>query len=150
MYLYIMNETICFLNRSSTLPDQITYGNWLHICIHWSNKEGNVEFYFNGEKKWSNTNVMKGKEILGGKFLLGHALDTSGNILEQEGFIGMLTQFYVWNGADDLIHKMALGCSDSKLSRVASLAWPEMQQWINGDIEIISSTPCTLPGKRHT
>ena len=106
-----------------------------------------IKSFVNGELRWNKSNVKQNKEILEGRFIIGQSVNSTGMFVEDESFVGALTQFYVWNGGvTGQLSMLAFGCSDSKLLSAPTLAWPDMRQWTSGNIDLVPAQPCIIPG----
>ncbi|XP_078000496.1 uncharacterized protein LOC144453094 [Glandiceps talaboti] len=76
----------------------VTYGIWHHVCVTWTTDDGYHEFYKDGSKVFSQSNLVSGQLLKGGgKLILGQRQTTSSTFNRVYSYIGELSDFNMWS-----------------------------------------------------
>ncbi|KPP72362.1 neuronal pentraxin-2-like, partial [Scleropages formosus] len=86
-------------DKVAQLPLSVSDGQWHHICITWTTRDGLWEAYQDGEKLGSGENLAPWHPIKpGGVIILGQEQDTVGGRFDAtQAFVGELTHFNMWD-----------------------------------------------------
>ena len=81
--------------RASPLLDK----HWHHVCITWTNIEGELNFYIDGSVKRRETEFKTGAVIRGGGvMIIGQDQDSLGGSFEaSQSLAGLLSHVNIWN-----------------------------------------------------
>lgn len=73
--------------------------HWHHVCITWTNIEGNLNFYVDGSVKKTKTEFKSGAVIKGGGVvIIGQDQDSlGGSFVASQSLAGLLSHVNMWN-----------------------------------------------------
>ncbi|XP_010786830.1 neuronal pentraxin-1 isoform X1 [Notothenia coriiceps] len=130
-------------DKALTLPLSLGDGEWHHICVTWSTRDGQWEAYQDGEQRGSGTNLSPWHPIkAGGVFILGQEQDILGGRFDAtQSFVGEMSDLHLWSHvlpASD-IYSLASCGSDLKGDVIA---WSETEVELHGGVAKYPFDPC--------
>ena len=122
---------------------------WKHLCFTWTNTDGKVEVFFQGEQVSTELTGKKvGQTIDGnGNFILGQEMDShGGSFSSSQAYLGSLSGLNVWSVVlrSSVITAMARGCSAFEGDAVS---WRHFRKSFSGNIELKELATCSYPSK---
>ncbi|KAK5862205.1 hypothetical protein PBY51_017626 [Eleginops maclovinus] len=130
-------------DKALTLPLSLGDGEWHHICVTWSTRDGQWEAYQDGEERGSGLNLSPWHPIkAGGVFILGQEQDILGGRFDAtQSFVGEMSDLHMWSHvlpASD-IYSLASCGSDLKGDIIA---WSETEVELHGGVAKYHFDPC--------
>ncbi|XP_067830335.1 neuronal pentraxin-2-like, partial [Heptranchias perlo] len=111
-------------DKVARLPLEIKDGQWHHVCVTWTTRDGVWEAYQDGTRQGSGDNLAPWHPIKpGGTLVLGQEQDVAGGRYDAtQAFVGELAEFNVWDRilTEAEIRNVA-NCSTATVGNV--LAW---------------------------
>ncbi|KAK4887668.1 hypothetical protein RN001_003939 [Aquatica leii] len=136
---------VLYVNGEHIITDiYLNDGIWHFLCVTWDNLIGVYNIYVDGKNVengdgLSNNTVIKGN----GKMIIGQEQDVLGGRFSQtESFLGEIAYLDVWSrilNESEIVYNM-MNCEESVFGDV--YAWPEIRNFIHGEVEVLSSTFC--------
>uniref|UniRef100_UPI00398F8DAA neuronal pentraxin-2-like n=1 Tax=Pristiophorus japonicus TaxID=55135 RepID=UPI00398F8DAA len=86
-------------NKVARLPLEFKDGEWHHLCVTWTTRDGVWEAYQDGTRQGSGDNLAPWHPIKpGGTLVLGQEQDVAGGRYDAtQAFVGELAEFNVWD-----------------------------------------------------
>ncbi|XP_070535677.1 uncharacterized protein [Ptychodera flava] len=93
------NLRACIKNVWGTSSSiSVTYGIWHHVCVTWASDGGQHEFYRDGGRAFSQSNLAVNKMLRGGgKLVIGQRQMTTGTYNRAYSYTGDLSEFNMWS-----------------------------------------------------
>ncbi|XP_048377307.1 neuronal pentraxin-2-like isoform X3 [Stegostoma tigrinum] len=110
-------------DKVTRLPLEIKDGEWHHVCITWTTRDGVWEVYEDGKWQGSGNNLAPWHPIKpGGTLVLGQEQDVAGGSFDAtQAFVGELAEFNIW---DRILTPMEIqniaNCSTSTVGNIIS------------------------------
>ncbi|CAG9762396.1 unnamed protein product [Ceutorhynchus assimilis] len=136
---------VFYINNKYIVTDVfLNDGYWHHICATWNSNKGSYQIYVDGTLIKNGTDLATDSTIEGhGYLIIGQEQDVLGGRFSQsESFVGNMAYVDLWSKVLSLEEIMAHqnDCSDSVFGDL--YAWPEMQEYTNGNIQRLPSAFC--------
>ncbi|XP_023664900.1 neuronal pentraxin-2 isoform X2 [Paramormyrops kingsleyae] len=118
-------------DKVAQLPLSVRDGQWHHICITWTTRDGLWEAYQDGEKLGSGENLAPWHPIKpGGVIILGQEQDTVGGRFDAtQAFVGEITHFNMWDRVLRPIDIM-------NMANCSSYMPGNIVPWVDNNVEI--------------
>ncbi|XP_064416292.1 neuronal pentraxin-2 [Latimeria chalumnae] len=130
-------------DKVATLPLTINDGEWHHVCITWSTRDGIWESYQDGVKRGGGENLAPWHPIKpGGVFILGQEQDTLGGRFDAtQAFVGDMSDFHLWDHVltPSEIFDLAT-CSSHLTGNILQWAEPEVE--LHGGVAKLPFNSC--------
>ena len=140
---------LCSSHRHYVNFPSTSTGGWKHLCFTWTNTDGKVEVFFQGDQVSTDlTGIEVGQTIEGnGIFFLGQEMDSHGGSFDSsQAYLGALSGLNVWSVVlrSSVITSMARGCSAFEGDAVS---WRHFRESVSGSIAIKEFAVCSYPSK---
>nr|XP_023016002.1 sushi, von Willebrand factor type A, EGF and pentraxin domain-containing protein 1-like [Leptinotarsa decemlineata] len=136
---------VLYVNNNYVVTDvYLNDGHWHHVCANWRSMDGSYEVFVDGVLTKNGSGLSTGVHIQGyGNMIIGQEQDIFGGRFSQsESFVGKMAYIDVWSKAltyqEVLTHNS--DCNESFFGDL--YAWPEMQDYIQGGVEVTESSFC--------
>ncbi|XP_060530297.1 sushi, von Willebrand factor type A, EGF and pentraxin domain-containing protein 1-like isoform X2 [Cylas formicarius] len=136
---------VLYVNNQYVVTDVLLNdGYWHHVCALWQSRGGVYRVYVDGKSVKNGTGLATSSYIEGHGFLIvGQEQDIIGGKFSQaESFVGNMAYVDVWSypiSDDDILNHLN-DCRDTSFGNLYS--WPEMQDNINGNVQILNTSFC--------
>ncbi|XP_072320139.1 neuronal pentraxin receptor b [Eucyclogobius newberryi] len=130
-------------NKVAQLPLDLPRGQWQHVCVSWTLRDGVWKAYQGGRLKGRGEGLAAWHPIKpGGVLILGQEQDTVGGRFEaSQALVGELSQFNLWDRVLKPAEVSALAdCSSSALGNIAP--WTDLDVDVYGGATKESTEPC--------
>ena len=151
-YLLVWSPLILWSSRRYyVVIPSLSVAGWKHVCFTWTNTDGKVNVFFQGDKVSTDlTGIEVGQTIEGnGIFILGQEMDSHGGSFDSsQAYLGTLTGLNVWSVVlrSSVIAAMARGCSAFEGDAVS---WRHFRKSVSGNIAIQELAYCSHPSKSN-
>lgn len=124
----------------------LTDDQWHHVCLSWSQSKKEATIFCDGENVFQ-INLQKDIPLTGsGDFVLGQYMNISTRrFTTGHEFVGKITGVIVWDRLFD--HDVYATMSRDCRSGGNNVRWREFRDSYHGDVQLIESSECLLPGK---
>ncbi|XP_041033558.1 neuronal pentraxin-2-like [Carcharodon carcharias] len=110
-------------DKVTRLPLEVKDGEWHHVCITWTTRDGVWEVYQDGKRRGSGDNLAAWHPIKpGGTLVLGQEQDVAGGRYDAtQAFVGELAEFNIWDRILTAAEVQSMAnCSSSTLGNIIS------------------------------
>ncbi|XP_043535392.1 neuronal pentraxin-2-like isoform X1 [Chiloscyllium plagiosum] len=110
-------------DKVTRLPLEIKDGEWHHVCITWTTRDGVWEAYQDGKQQGLGDNLAPWHPIKpGGTLVLGQEQDVAGGSFDAtQAFVGELAEFNVWDRILTPVEIQSIAnCSTSSMGNIIS------------------------------
>ncbi|XP_038639850.1 neuronal pentraxin-2-like isoform X3 [Scyliorhinus canicula] len=110
-------------DKVTRLPLEVKGGEWHHVCITWTTRDGVWEVYQDGKQRGSGENLAPWHPIKpGGTLVLGQEQDVAGGRYDAtQAFVGEMAEFNIWDRVLSATEIQNIAnCSSSILGNVIS------------------------------
>uniref|UniRef100_G3PC99 Si:dkey-283b15.2 n=1 Tax=Gasterosteus aculeatus TaxID=69293 RepID=G3PC99_GASAC len=130
-------------DKAVTLPLSLEGGQWHHVCVTWSTRDGQWEAYQDGVQKGSGIDLSPWHPIKpGGVFILGQEQDTLGGRFDAtQSFVGEMSDVHMWSHVLTASDIYSLASCGSHL-RGDVIAWSEAEVELFGGVAKYPFDPC--------
>ncbi|KAM8870624.1 neuronal pentraxin-2 isoform 1-T4 [Spinachia spinachia] len=130
-------------DKAVTLPLSLEGGEWHHVCVTWSTRDGQWEAYQDGVQKGSGVDLSPWHPIKpGGVFILGQEQDTLGGRFDAtQSFVGEMSDVHMWSHVLTASDIYSLASCGSHL-RGDVIAWSEAEVELFGGVAKYPFDPC--------
>lgn len=128
----------------------LTDDQWHHVCLNWYRKRGQTNIYCDGESIFQTNDISRQIYFGGsGDFVIGQYTDsTTGRFITGHEFVGKITQVNVWDSSFDL--SVMVTMSRDCRSGGNEIRWSVFRDSYHGNVQLIESSECLIPGNYHT
>ncbi|KAL4624563.1 neuronal pentraxin-2 isoform X1, partial [Arapaima gigas] len=118
-------------DKVAQLPLSVSDGQWHHICITWTTRDGLWEAFQDGEKLGSGENLAPWHPIKpGGVIILGQEQDTVGGRFDAtQAFVGEITHFNIW---DRILRPVDI----MNMANCSSYMPGNVVPWVDNNVEV--------------
>uniref|UniRef100_A0A8C6WLX2 Neuronal pentraxin receptor b n=1 Tax=Neogobius melanostomus TaxID=47308 RepID=A0A8C6WLX2_9GOBI len=130
-------------DKVAQLPLDLLQGQWQHVCVSWTLRDGVWKAYQAGRLKGRGEGLAAWHPIKpGGVLILGQEQDTVGGRFDaSQALVGELSQFNLWDRVLKPAEVSALAdCSSSALGNIAP--WTDLDVDVYGGATKESTEPC--------
>ncbi|KAK7929196.1 hypothetical protein WMY93_005591 [Mugilogobius chulae] len=130
-------------DKVAQLPLELPRGQWQHLCVSWTLRDGVWKAYQGGRLKGRGEGLAAWHPIKpGGVLILGQEQDTVGGRFDaSQALVGELSQFNLWDRVLKPAEVSALAeCSSSALGNIAP--WTDLDVDVYGGATKESTEPC--------
>ena len=123
---------------------RIVNNYWHFICVTWNGQNGKVKFYYEGPIQTTTTGPVT-QLSQRGKFSIGVKKDLNSGTYSSS-FVGKLSCVNIWSYVQS---DASIICMSSGTMNVNGdyLAWRDVQEYIVGNLTVVSNTNIYFPGK---
>ncbi|XP_053288083.1 neuronal pentraxin-1 [Pleuronectes platessa] len=130
-------------DKAVTLPLSVSDGEWHHVCVTWSTRDGQWEAYQDGVQRGSGINLSPWRPIRpGGVFILGQEQDTLGGRFDAtQSYVGEMADLHLWSNVLSASDIYSLASCGSYL-RGDVIAWSDTDVELHGGVARYPFDPC--------
>ncbi|XP_077577223.1 neuronal pentraxin-2 isoform X2 [Stigmatopora nigra] len=130
-------------DKAVSLPWTLSDGNWNHVCVTWSTRDGHWEAYQDGELRGSGRNLASWRPIrAGGVFILGQEQDTLGGRFDAtQSFVGELADVQMWSSVLNAVDIQRLASCGGLLTGDV-ISWSDSEFELHGGVVKHPQEPC--------
>ncbi|XP_077453909.1 neuronal pentraxin-2 [Stigmatopora argus] len=130
-------------DKAVSLPLTLSDGNWNHVCVTWSTRDGHWEAYQDGDLRGTGRNLASWRPIrAGGVFILGQEQDTLGGRFDAtQSFVGELADVQMWSSVLNAVDIQRLASCGGRLTGDV-ISWSDSEFELHGGVVKRPQEPC--------